>query len=96
MRREMINISEGEKQRRINAAEGKAQEILSIAKATGESIEKIAHAINLEGGKAAIELQLSEQYLQQIKGLRDKSRSIIIPGNLLDYEQWMKTIKLAP
>ena len=95
LRREMINISEGEMQRRINDAEGKAEEILSIAKATGESISKVAAAISQPGGKDAIEMQLSQQYLSKLSGLQDKSRSVIIPANLLDFSQWMKNIDLS-
>ncbi len=92
---EMINISEGEKQRRINAAEGKAAEILAIAQATGNSIRKIAAAIELPGGEQALNMQLSEQYLQQMKGLSQANRKVILPANLLDFEQWLKTIKIT-
>lgn len=95
LRREMINISEGEKQRRINAAEGKAAEILAIAKATGESLAKVANVINERGGQKALEMQLSEQYLKQLKGLSHSSRKVILPTNLLDYQQWMETVGLA-
>jgi len=88
---EMINISEGEKQRCINAAEGKAAEILAIAQATGDSIAKIADAIGQPGGKDALEMQLSEQYLQQMQGLDQKSRKIILPANILDFDNWLAT-----
>jgi regulator of protease activity HflC (stomatin/prohibitin superfamily) len=86
---EMINISEGEKQRRINAAEGKSAEILAIAKATGDSIAKIAYAIEQPGGQQALDLQLTEQYLQQMQGLSQENRKVILPANLLDFNQWI-------
>jgi regulator of protease activity HflC (stomatin/prohibitin superfamily) len=86
---EMINISEGEKQRRINSAEGKAAEILAIAQATGNSIAKIAIAIEQPGGQQALDLQLSEQYLQQMQGLSKANRKVILPANLLDFNQWI-------
>ncbi|NQZ23714.1 MAG: paraslipin [Colwellia sp.] len=86
---EMINISEGEKQRRINSAEGKAAEILAIAQATGNSIAKIAIAIEQPGGQQALDLQLSEQYLQQMQGLSQANRKVILPANLLDFNQWI-------
>ncbi|WP_371374107.1 SPFH domain-containing protein [Thalassotalea aquiviva] len=95
LKREMINISEGEKQRRINAAEGKAAEILSLAKATSDSIIKVADVINQDGGKEALNMQLSEQYLKQLKGLSKKDRKIILPANLLDYQQWMNNLGLT-
>jgi len=93
---EMINISEGEKQRRINAAEGKAAEILAIATATGNAIEKVAKAIEQPGGDQAIQMQLNEQYLSKMSGLSDKSRKVILPANLLDFEQWLKTLGSKP
>lgn len=89
---EMINISEGEKQRRINSAEGKSAEIIAIAKATGDSICKIANAIEQPGGQQALNMQLSEQYLQQMKGLSQKNRKVIIPANILDFDQWLNTL----
>ncbi|OKY28035.1 MULTISPECIES: SPFH domain-containing protein [Thalassotalea] len=93
---EMINISEGEKQRRINSAEGKAAEILAIATATGNAIEKVAKAIEQPGGDQAIQMQLNEQYLSKLSGLSDKSRKVILPANLLDFEQWLKTLGSKP
>ncbi|GHF82264.1 stomatin 2 [Thalassotalea marina] len=89
---EMINISEGEKQRRINSAEGKAEEILAIATATSEAINKIADAIEQPGGDQAIEMQLNEQYIQQLAGLSAKDRKIVLPANLLDFNQWLGTL----
>ncbi len=86
---EMINISEGEKQRRINSAEGKAAQIIAIAKATGDSITKIAHSIEQPGGQQALDLQLTEQYLQQMQGLSQENRKVILPINLLDFNQWI-------
>jgi len=86
---EMINISEGEKQRRINSAEGKAAQIIAIAQATGDSITKIAFAIEQPGGQQALDLQLTEQYLQQMQGLSQANRKVILPANLLDFNQWI-------
>jgi len=92
MKMEMINISEGEKQRRINAAEGKAAEIIAIATATSASLKKIAQAIEQEGGEEALNLQLSEQYLQQMSGLGKSNRKVIIPANLMDFQDWQMSI----
>jgi regulator of protease activity HflC (stomatin/prohibitin superfamily) len=93
---ELINISEGEKQRRINAAEGKSAEILAIATATSNAISKIANAIEQPGGDQAINMQLNEQYLQQMSGLSDKSRKVILPANLLDFDEWLNTLGTLP
>jgi len=95
LKAEMVNISEGEMQRRINAAEGKAEEIKSIAKATGESIAKVAAAITQPGGEQAIEMQLKEQYLLQMEGLCKADRKVILPANLLDFEQWLSSLGMS-
>ncbi len=92
---EMINISEGEMQRRINVAEGKAEEILAIAKANADSINKVAQALSAPGGNAAVRVQLGELYLKQIKGLSKTKTKVVLPGNLLDFEQWMTAVGLG-
>ena len=91
---EMINLSEGEMQRQINEAEGKAEEILTIAQATAESIQKMAGVINSPGGSEALRVQLGEQYVKQLKGLKQQGTKVILPGNLVDYHQWMLGIGL--
>ncbi len=92
MKTEAINRSEGEMQRRINEAEGKAQEILEIAKATAESVAKIANVVSTPGGMEAMKLQLGEQYLETLEGLA--TSKIVLPANLVDYEQWMENVGL--
>lgn len=92
---EMINHSEGEMQRQINEAEGKAEEILALANASAESIEKLATVISAPGGETALKMQLGEQYLQQLHGLNKAGTKIVLPTNMVDYNQWMKNIDLA-
>ena len=94
LKAEMINLSEGEMQKRINEAEGKAEEVLTIAKANADSINKIGQALSSPGGQSAVRVQLGEQYLKQIKGLGDKGTKVVLPGNLLNFEQWMDAIGL--
>ncbi|QSX41208.1 SPFH domain-containing protein [Shewanella cyperi] len=91
---ETINRSEGEMQRRINEAEGKAEEILSIAKATAESIERLAAVIAAPGGQNALRMQLGEQYLKQLDGLGQSGSRVILPGNMVHFEQWMDAMGL--
>jgi regulator of protease activity HflC (stomatin/prohibitin superfamily) len=91
---ETINRSEGEMQRRINEAEGKAQEILTLAKATSESIERLAVVISSEGGQSALRMQLGEQYMKQLDGLRKPDSRVVLPGNLVNFEYWMESIGL--
>jgi regulator of protease activity HflC (stomatin/prohibitin superfamily) len=79
---EAINTSEGEKQRYINEAEGQAQEILSMARATAEGIRKVAEAISQEGGEDAAALQISEQYIEQLKHLQRDATRLVLPLDL--------------
>ncbi len=90
---EMINHSEGEMQRRINEAEGKASEILTIAQATAESIERIAEVISAPGGENVVRLQLGEQYLKQLDGLKQGSK-VVLPGSMVNFDHWMDSIGL--
>jgi len=91
---EMINVSEGEMQKRINEAEGKAEEILTIAHATAASIEKMAQELSAPGGQNALRLQLGQQYLAKLQGLNNNDTKVILPGNLMDFESWMRSVGL--
>ncbi|MDO6619412.1 MULTISPECIES: stomatin-like protein [unclassified Shewanella] len=91
---ETINRSEGEMQRRINEAEGKGEEILTLAKATAESIERLAVVISKPGGQSALRLQLGEQYLKQLDGLKDKDNRVVLPGNMINFDYWMDSMGL--
>ncbi|MBT1444051.1 paraslipin [Shewanella sp. JM162201] len=91
---ETINRSEGEMQKRINEAEGKAEEILAIARATAESIERLAAVISAPGGQNALRLQLGEQYLAQLKGLGQQGSRVVVPANIVHFEQWMAAMGL--
>jgi len=91
---EMVNLSEGEMQRQINVAEGKAEEILTIAKATAGSITKMAEVISAPGGQNALRVQLGEQYVKQLQGLKTQGTRVVLPGNLMDFEHWMGSVGL--
>ncbi len=91
---EMVNVSEGEMQKRINEAEGRAEEILTIAHATAASIEKMAAELSTPGGQNALRLQLGQQYINKLKGLNDASTKVVVPGNLMDFEGWMRSVGL--
>lgn len=79
---EAINKSEGEMQKRINEAEGRAREIESIANATAEAIEKMAGVIMQEGGAEAVQLRLTQQYLQRLQGLAKPKTAVLLPADL--------------
>lgn len=94
VKQEMINVSEGEMQRRVNEAEGRGEEILAIAKATADSIEKLAAVISAPGGENALRMQLGEQYLTTLGELGKEGNRVIVPANVVDFEQWMTTVGL--
>ena len=90
-KKEVIARSEGEKQKRINEAEGRAFEIQQVAQATAEGIRKIAAAINEEGGSAAVNLRIAEQYLTEFGKLAKENNTMIIPSDLADIAGVIKT-----
>jgi regulator of protease activity HflC (stomatin/prohibitin superfamily) len=94
-RESRINVAEGHKQesikqseaikiRQINEAEGKAREIELLALATAQGISQIALAINMPGGKDAVNLRIAEQYVTEFGKLAQKNNTMIIPANLSD------------
>ncbi len=93
-KREIINVSEGEMQRRVNEAEGIAEEIEALAEATAISIEKIADALSAEKGKEAMQMQLSEKYINELSKLANKRNDIIIPTDITDYNAIMQGFSL--
>lgn len=93
---EAVNKSEGEMQKRINEAEGKAREIESIAIATAEAIEKLAAAIVEEGGEKAVQLRLSEQFLNQLRGLAKPQTSVVLPTDLTRLDSLLAALGILP
>ncbi|UZJ45314.1 paraslipin [Marinimicrobium sp. C6131] len=83
-KQETINLSEAEKLRQINEAEGKAREIEMIATATAEGIRRVAEAINLEGGKDAVNLRVAEQYVREFGKLAKENNTMILPAEFAD------------
>ncbi len=65
-REEAINLSRGERQRRINTAEGQAQSIEIITEANAQGLKMVGEAIRKPGGKTAVSLQISREYLEQL------------------------------
>lgn len=90
-KKEAISISEGERQKRINEAEGRAYEIQKIAEATATGLIKISEAINLEGGKDAVNLRIAEQYVNEFGKLAKENNTIIIPSDLSDIAGFVKS-----
>ncbi len=92
---EMVNRSEGEKQKKINEAEGLAEEILTVANATATSIQKIAAVMAEAGGKEAIQMQLSQRYIDKMAFLAKEDTKIVLPADLSNPDSLLKRFKLS-
>jgi regulator of protease activity HflC (stomatin/prohibitin superfamily) len=101
-RQEQINIatgqreasiakSEGDKQAAINNAQGEAQAIIAKADANAEAIRKIAAAIETQGGMAAMNLKVAEQYVSAFANLAKQGNTLIIPSNVADIASLIQT-----
>lgn len=99
-----INNAEGEKQRQIkeseanmmaqvNTAKGEAEAILEVARATAEGLRLVGQSLMGEGGKAAMELRIAEQYLPQFGKIAQKSNTVVVPANLTDLGTVLAMVK---
>ena len=90
-----INQAEGEKQRvikeseakrqlQINEAQGEAEAILAVASATAEGLRRVGDAVSGEGGYAAMQLRVAEDYIQQFGNLARTANTLVVPANLSD------------
>lgn len=89
---EAINESEGIKQRLVNEAEGRAAEIRALAHATAESIRKVAVALENTAGDAALVLQISEGYINELHKLAKPGTKLMLPMDLTDINSVMQTV----
>jgi regulator of protease activity HflC (stomatin/prohibitin superfamily) len=90
---EAINRSEGGKEKWINEAQGKAAEIRSLAKATASSIRKLAKALETDGGDEAVSLQLSEQYITELRHIGGRDTKVVLPLNLSDLDSMLDGVR---
>jgi regulator of protease activity HflC (stomatin/prohibitin superfamily) len=91
LREAMIAKSEGEKQASINKAQGDATATLAMAEANAESIRKIAAAIEAQGGTAAVNLKVAEQYVTAFGNLAKAGNTLIVPSNVADIATLIQT-----
>jgi regulator of protease activity HflC (stomatin/prohibitin superfamily) len=91
---ELINTSEGEMQRRINEAEGHSKEIEALAEATALAIEKVAEAVMEKGGADAVQLRLTEQYLNNLGKIASPETSVLLPADLTQLDRLLASIGL--
>lgn len=81
-RQEAINLSEGDKAKLVNEAEGKALEIELVATASAKGLKAIAESISKSGGRQAVQLQITQEYLTGLGGIFAKSKTTILPESL--------------
>jgi regulator of protease activity HflC (stomatin/prohibitin superfamily) len=81
-RQEAINLSEGAKTKRINEAKGKAKEIELLAEATSKGIAMVAEAINKRGGKQAVDMQLFDQFIDELGEILSQAKVSILPNEM--------------
>jgi regulator of protease activity HflC (stomatin/prohibitin superfamily) len=84
---EAVNLSEGEKQRMINEAEGEASEIVAVARATAEGIRAVAASVTVEGGEAAANLRLSENWIDAMGGVAKAGSKVILSADLTNLNE---------
>ena len=94
-RTEAVNLSEGEKHRRTNEAEGTAQEITLQAEATAEGVRAIAEAIQTPGGQKAVELQLTETYIEKYGQILSRGNIAVLPTDLAQLKSFIESMKLS-
>jgi len=83
-KQQVIKQSEAVQQQQINEAEGEAAAILAIATATAEGLSKVAKSLNEDGGDAAMQLRVAENYLGQFGKIAKEGNTLVVPANLAD------------
>jgi len=71
-------------QDQINRAKGEAAAIREVATATAAGLMAVAEAVETEGGIAAMQLRIAEDYLVRFGNLAKETNSLIVPANLTD------------
>jgi regulator of protease activity HflC (stomatin/prohibitin superfamily) len=80
----VIKESEAARQQQINEAQGEAEAILAVASATAEGLRRVGDAVSGEGGYAAMQLRVAEDYIQQFGNLARTTNTLVVPANLSD------------
>jgi regulator of protease activity HflC (stomatin/prohibitin superfamily) len=80
----VIKESEAARQQQINEAAGEAEAILAVARATAEGLREVAGALTEDGGSAAMQLRIAEDYVTQFGNLAKAANTLVVPANLTD------------
>lgn len=79
-----IQESEGKRQAAINQAQGDAEAMRLVALATAEALTRVGQAIGQEGGLAAVNFKIAEQYVAAFAKLAKENNTLIMPANIAD------------
>eukprot|EP00922_Rhytidocystis_sp_ex-Travisia-forbesii_P010294 GHVS01015110.1.p1 GENE.GHVS01015110.1~~GHVS01015110.1.p1 ORF type:complete len:346 (-),score=76.63 GHVS01015110.1:177-1214(-) len=79
-----INIASGQQQAAVLKAQGDAEAVRERARGTAEAILTVAAALQTEGGKNAVSLQLAEQYVSAFGNMAKHSNTIVLPASVGD------------
>jgi regulator of protease activity HflC (stomatin/prohibitin superfamily) len=90
-KRALIAASEGRRQEQINIATGQREASIAKSDANAEAIRKIAAAIETQGGMAAMNLKVAEQYVSAFANLAKQGNTLIIPSNVADIASLIQT-----
>jgi len=85
----VIKESEAKKQQQINEADGEAAAILAVATATADGLRQVAEALKEEGGDAAMQLRIAQQYITEFGKLAKTGNTLVVPANLTDLSTMM-------
>ncbi|HNP36881.1 MAG TPA: stomatin-like protein [Woeseiaceae bacterium] len=80
----VIKESEAAKQQQINEAEGEASAILAVATATADGLRQVGIALVGDGGEAAMQLRIAQQYIDEFGQLAKAANTLVVPANLAD------------
>ncbi len=87
-----VNLSEGERQKRINEAEGRAAAIATLADASAEAIRMVAEATRKPGGTTAVQLQLVEQFVDEVGAVLESADVSVVPEGLANIKGFFQGV----
>jgi regulator of protease activity HflC (stomatin/prohibitin superfamily) len=88
-KQQVIKASEAKKTQQINEADGEAHAITAVATATAEGLRSVAASMTAEGGAAAMQLRVAEQYIEEFGNLAKAGNTFVVPANLSDLTSMM-------
>jgi len=84
LKQQVIKASEAKREQQINEAAGEAEAILAVAQATAEGLRQVANSLQAQGGEAAMQLRIAEQYIGEFGKLAKVGNTFVVPSNLGD------------